>query len=98
MVACIWAGPTARGYFDNVIITINYNNGNISKVEVDLSKETELSGGLVNATGSKKDLIEIGEGKRTDIVSGVTYTSVSLLSAIKAINDYINYLNGGINE
>ena len=88
----------ARGYFDNVIITINYNNGNISKVEVDLSKETELSGGLANSTGSKKDLIEIGEGKRTDIVSGVTYTSVSLLSARKAINDYINYLNGGINE
>jgi len=88
----------ARGYFDNVIIIVNYNNGTLTTIEVDLSKETELSGGLANSTGSKKDLINIGEGNSSDIVSGVTYTSVSLLSARQAINNYINYLSGGNNN
>lgn len=85
----------ARGYFNDVIIIVNYKNNNIESVNVDLSKETELSGGLANSTGTKKDLIEIGEGKSSDIVSGVTYTSVSLLSARNAIVKYIEFLNGG---
>lgn len=88
----------ARGYFDNVRLVIKFKNNTLVTEEVDLSKEIELSGGLANSNGSKKDLIAIGEGNRSDIVSNVTYTSVSLISARNAILDYINNYLGDKNE
>lgn len=88
----------ARGYVNNVIIIAKYFNNKVEIIEVDLSKETELNGGLINSTGTKNDLINIGKGENSDIVSNVTYTSVSLFSARKAIYDYISYQYGGTNE
>ena len=81
-----------------MIIIAKYQNNKVEIIEVDLSKETELNGGLINSTGSKNDLINIGKGENSDIVSNVTYTSVSLFSARKAIYDYISYKYGGTNE
>jgi len=88
----------ARGYVNDVIIKVIYKNNSIIETNVILDKEVELQGGLANSTGSKQDLIKIGKGESSDIVSGVTYTSVSLISARKAINDYINNVLGGNNE
>ena len=88
----------ARGYLDSVIVKLSYNNGLIKTVNVDLTKEKELAGGLENSNGSKNDLIAIGNGEKSDVLSGVTYTSVSLISARKAGYDYINKVLGGINE
>ena len=88
----------ARGYLDSVIIKLSYNQGIVKTLSVDLTKEKELAGGLENSNGSKDDLIAIGNGERSDVLSGVTYTSVSLISARKAGYDYINKVLGGINE
>ena len=85
----------SRGYFSDVSITITIKDNIIIETTVDLSKETELNGGLEHSNGSKQELIQIGKGERSDIVSGVTYTSVSLFSARKAIIDYISYIMGG---
>ena len=89
----------SRGYFSDVSITITIKDNIIIETNVDLSKETELNGGLEHSNGSKQELIQIGKGERSDIVSGVTYTSVSLFSARKAIIDYISYImDGSTNE
>lgn len=88
----------SRGYIDNVIITFNYNNGILSTINVDLTKETELSGGLQYSNGSKQDLLDLGNGERSDIISNVTYTSIALISCRQVISDYIDFLNGGSNE
>lgn len=88
----------SRGYIDNVIITFNYDNKDLSIIKIDISKETQLEEGLQYSSGNIKDLLDIGNGNKSDIVSNVTYTSVALLSCHKAINEYINYLSGGNNE
>lgn len=88
----------ARGYVNDVIIQIIYKDNQIIDTKVILDKEIELQGGLANSTGNVQDLINIGKGENSDIVSGVTYTSVSLFSARKAIIDYINNVLGGNNE
>lgn len=88
----------SRGYVNDVIITITYKDNKIIDTVVDLQKETQLSGALPNANGTKDDLVKIGTGERSDIVSNVTYTSVSLISCRKAIIDYINNVLGGSNE
>ena len=88
----------SRGYVNDVIITISYKDNKIIDTVVDLQKETQLSGALPNANGTKDDLVKIGTGERSDIVSNVTYTSVSLISCRKAIIDYINNVLGGSNE
>lgn len=88
----------SRGYIDNVIITFNYDNKDLSIIKIDISKETQLEEGLQYSSGNIKDLLDIGNGNKCDIVSNVTYTSVALLSCHKAINEYINYLSGGNNE
>lgn len=88
----------SRGYIDNVIITFNYDNKNLSIIKIDISKETQLEEGLQYSSGNIKDLLDLGNGNKSDIVSNVTYTSVALLSCHKVINNYINYLSGGNNE
>ena len=88
----------ARGYVNDVIIQIIYKDNQIIDTKIILDKEIELQGGLANSTGNVQDLINIGKGENSDIVSGVTYTSVSLFSARKAIIDYINNVLGGNNE
>ena len=88
----------SRGYVNDVIITITYKDNEIIDTIVDIQKETQLNGALPNANGTKEDLINIGKGNRSDIVSNVTYTSVSLFSCRKAIIDYINNVLGGNNE
>ena len=88
----------ARGYVDEVIIVINFKDGKIITQDVNLSKETDLKGGLDQSDGSLSDLIDIGKGNRTDIVSNVTYTSVSLIACRNAIIKYIDLHIGGNNE
>lgn len=87
----------SMGYVDNCIIEIVYENEIINS-EVNLSKETQLDGGLEHSNGSINDLIDLGNGERIDVVSNVTYTSVALISARKAVDDYIIFLKGGNNE
>lgn len=87
-----------RGYTDEVIIVINYINNEIITIDVDISKETDLKGGLEQSDGSIEDLINIGKGNRSDVVSNVTYTSISLITCRNTILEYINLHLGGNNE
>lgn len=88
----------SRGYIDDVEVVLKYANKSITTIKVDLSKEKELQGGLDYSNGTKDDLMSIGIGERSDVVSGVTYTSASLFAARKAGYNYINKVLGGINE
>ena len=88
----------SRGYYDNVKMIVIIENKNIIDVNVDLSLEKELQGGLDHASGTKQDLINIGKNENSDIVSGVTYTSVAIMSCRKVVLDYMNTILGGNNE
>lgn len=88
----------SRGYIDSVIITFNYKNNILTVLNIDLSKETQLKEGLEYSDGSKQDLLDLGKGERSDVVSNVTYTSIALISCRQVISDYIEFLNGGSNE
>ena len=62
---------------------IRQNKSFMDKIDVDINALYSLKG-AINRTS--KDLIDIGKGNRTDIVSNVTYTSVSLLASNDSIS------------